>query len=922
VEGHHAAGSLIMTSPRPPVLAERLLRLIAGREESSHIVGDLAEEYVEWAAPALGLRAARRWYWRQVLSLLRPGDLIRQFKASRNTHRVARPVAAGLGVQAQAHTRAYGAELIGALRTLWRRPSFSLAVVLTLALGLGANTTIFSVVNGVLLRPLPYEQPERLVQVQSRQLRDEARPIGNSLADYLDLKDQNRAFTHLATYTTLDFNLPGAGTEPLPVRVNFASSDLFRLLGVPPHLGRTFIHTEERPGEDLCSVILSYDLWRRRFNADAATLGRVIKLDTTDYRVVGVMPPGFRFPDNADAWAPIESWFDRARRTMRSFNRNARGWTVVGRLRADVTETAARQDLERVSERLEREHPQTNTGVRFSMAPLRDSQISDIRPYLLPLLGAAGFVFLVSCVNVTNLLLARATERRKELAVRIALGASRSRVIQCLVAESVALALVGGVLGVLVSTVSVRALRASIPIDLPLWITFELDWRVLSYAWLLALAVGLVAGVVPAIRALHEDQERALKDNSRGSAGSRATAVGRASLVASAVAFSLLLLVGAGLMLRSFSNLQSVDPGFRPDGLLVVYVSPPGDRYVATPPLPAYTSLYQRIVARLQSIPGVEAAAGSRVIPYDGRSAIRQPGPVTLDGQGVAEQERNPLVRGIVITPDYFRASGIPLTRGRSFEERETQARPRVAIVNEALVRRFWPDADPIGKRIKPGSATSPGDWVTVVGVAGNVKYSGLHIESELTIYYPYTQASAGDFNFVVRTRGAPLDHARAVQREIWAVDPDLAIYSMRTMTSILASSLWQQRLWTSVLWVFAATAVALALVGIHGILAWSVRQRSRELGVRLALGATPGRVAALVLRQGMTLTTIGLVVGLLASVALTRTLSSLLFGITSMDPFTWIVVSVTLASFCAIACYVPARRAAAIDPIAALRQE
>jgi putative ABC transport system permease protein len=912
----------MMTSPRPPVLAQRLLRLLAGREDSSPVVGDLSEEYVEWAVPTLGLRAAQWWYWRQVLSVLRPGDMVRQFRASRHTHRAVRPIAASTSPPAHSHHVVHGGEWIGAFRTLWRRPSFSLAVVLTLALGLGANTTIFSVVNGVLLRPLPYDQPERLVQVQSRQRRAEARPIGNSLADYLDLRDQNQTFTHLATFTTLDFNLPGEGTEPLPIRVNFASSELFGLLGVPPHLGRVFIHREERPGGDLYSVILSHDLWRRRFNADAGTLGRTIKLDTTDYQVVGVMPPGFRFPDNADTWAPIESWFDRAKRTMRSFNRDARGWAVVGRLRADVTDVAARQDLERVAERLEREHPQTNTGVRFSVAPLRDSQISDIRPYLLPLLGAAGFVFLVSCVNVTNLLLARATERRRELAVRIALGASRGRVIQSLVAESVTLALLGGALGVVLSLVSVRALRASIPIDLPLWITFDLDWRVLSYAWLLALGVGLVAGVVPAIRALREDHERALKDNSRGSAGSRAAAVGRAALVASAVAFSLLLLVGAGLMLRSFSNLRRVDPGFQPDRLLVVYVSPPGDRYVATPPLPAYTSLYQRVVERLQSIPGVEAAAGSRVIPYDGRSAIRQPGPVTLDDQGVSEQERNPLVRGIVITPDYFRVSGIPLTRGRPFEEHETQARPRVAIVNEAMTRRFWPDADPIGKRIKPGGAASPGDWVTIVGVAGNVKYSGLHVESELTIYYPYTQASAGDFNFVVRTRGAPLDWARAVQREIWAVDPDLAIYSMRTMTSILANSLWQQRLWTTVLWVFAGTSVALALVGIHSILVWSVRQRSRELGVRLALGATPGSVAALVLRQGMTVTLVGLVMGLVASVALTRTLSALLCGITSMDPVTWIAVSVTLAIFCAVACYVPARRAAAIDPIGALRQE
>jgi putative ABC transport system permease protein len=886
-----------MSAPRPPLLAERLLRLLAEGEDRSHAVGDLSEEFVEWAVPTLGVRAARRWYWRQVLSLLRLGDVVRLPPV--------RP-----------------AEWLAALRMLRRQPSFSAAVILTLALGIGASTTVFSVVNGVLLRPLPYDEPERLVQVHSLQVQADARPTGSSLADYLDLRDQNRAFTHLATFTTLDFNLPGAGTEPLPVRVNFASSELFAILRVPPQLGRVFLHPEERPGDDLYSVVLSHELWRRRFNADAATLGRVIKLDTTDYRVVGVMPPGFRFPDNADAWAPIESWFDRARRTMRSFNRDARGWAVVGRLRDGVTDLSARQDLERVAAQLEREYPKTNTGVRFATAPLRDSQISDIRPYLPPLLGAAAFVFLVACVNVTNLLLARATERRRELAVRIALGASRSRVIQSLVAESVGLALIGGLLGLALSMVGVHALRTSIPVELPLWMTFDLDWRVLSFAWFLALSVGLVAGVVPAIRALRQDQEGALKDNSRGSVGTRATALARSALVASAVAFSLLLLVGAGLMLRSFSNLLGVDPGVQPDRVLVVYVSPPGDRYTATPPLPGYTVLYQRIVERLRAIPGVDVAAGSRVIPHDGRSTIRPPGPITLDGQGRPEQERNPLVRGIVITRDYFRASGIPLIAGRSFEERETQAYPRVAIVNETLARRFWPNADPIGQRLKPGNATAEGDWATVVGVVGNVKYSGLHVDTELTAYYPYTQASAGDFNFVVKTHGAPLDWAPAVQREIWAVDPDLAIYSMRTMSSILANSLWQQRLLTAVLWVFAATSVALAVVGIHGILAWSVRQRSRELGVRLAIGATPRAVAVLVLRQGMRLTLAGLAVGLLASVALTRALSSLLFGVTSMDPLTWVVVSLLLAAVCAVACYIPARRAAAIDPVTALRQE
>jgi putative ABC transport system permease protein len=633
------------------------------------------------------------------------------------------------------------------------------------------------------------------------------------------------------------------------------------------------------------------------------------------------MPPEFRFPDNADAWAPIESWFDRFKRTMRSFNRDARGWAVVGRLRSDLEPAEIGADLERVARRLESDHPHTNTGVRFFVAPLRDAHVNDIRPYLPPLLGAAAFVLLIACVNVTNLLLARATERQKEMAVRIALGASRGRVIGHLVAESTTLALLGAALGIGVSLVSVRALRASIPIELPRWITFDLDWRVLSYACLLALGVGAIAGIAPALRALRQDPDRALRADSRGAVGSRTTAFARAVLVVSGVSFSLVLLVGAGLMLRSFANLQRVDPGFRPERLLVVYVSPPGDRYVSTPPLPAYTSLYQRILERLRSLPGVDGAAGTRVIPYDGRGAIRQPGPLTIDGQGIAEQERNPLVRGVVISPDYFRVSGIPL-RGRAFGEQETQAYARVAIVNEAMAARFWPGSDPIGKRIKPGGAASPGDWFTVIGVAGNVRYAGLQVDSELTVYYPYTQVTAGDFNFIVRTRGAPLESVRAVQREIWAVDPDLAIYSLRDMTSILAGSIWQQRLWTAVLWVFAAIALALALVGVHGMLAWSVRQRSRELGVRVALGASPRSVVALILRQGMTLASIGIVLGLAVSVVAMRMLSTLLFGIAASDSLTWVGVSLIVPAVCAAACYFPARRAAAIDPMAALKQE
>jgi putative ABC transport system permease protein len=807
------------------------------------------------------------------------------------------------------------------VRMLWQRPGFTLAVVLTLGLGIGANTTIFSVVNGVLLRPLPYLEPDRLVQVQSYQIRAGSRPIGNSLADYLDWRAQSRTFEHLALYTTLDFNLPGDGTEPLPVRVNFATSELFSVLGVHPHIGRVFVHPEERPGEDLYSVILSHELWRRRFNSDPNTLGRLIKLDTTHYRVVGVMPPWFRFPDNSDAWAPLESWLDRSRNTMRTYSRDMRGYAAIGRLRRGVDAAQVQVDLETVAQRLDRQFSQTNTGVRFAAAPLREAQVSDIRAYLTPLLGAAAFVCLIACVNVTNLLLARAGERRKEVAVRIALGAGRGRLIRELLGESLLLSLLGGALGLAFALVSVRVLHASIPIDLPFWMTFELDWRVLTYACALVLAIGTAAGLAPALQAFRDDHDRVLKEESRGAVGGRASRIGRGLLVVSEVSFSLVLLIGAGLMIRSFLNLRHVDPGFRSDNLLVVYVSPPGDRYKASPPYPAYTSLYQRILDRLRVLPGVEGAAGTRVIPYAGKGTIGPGTPVTLGGQSAPEQERNPLVRGITISPDYFRVAGIPLLQGRTFTEEETLARPRVAIVNDAMARRLWPGADPVGQRIRPGGLNSKDDWYTVIGVVGSVKYSGLHVDNELTLYYPYTQRGAGDLHFLIRTRGAPLQWVDAVQREIWSVDPDLAIYSLRSMTSILVNSIWQQRLWGAVFSVFAVVAVVLALIGIYGVLAWSVRQRRRELGVRIALGAQRHDVVALIVGQGMRLVFVGLAGGLVASAILTRSLSSLLFGIGASDPLVWLGVFVLLSAACAVACYVPARRASTVDPIAVLKQ-
>jgi putative ABC transport system permease protein len=803
-------------------------------------------------------------------------------------------------------------------KAVWRvgRSGLAISIVVTLAIGVAAVTTAFSVVYGVLLRPLPFPKPTDLVQLlASNQRLGGQAAAGNSIPDYFDLREQSHSFERLALHLTLDFNLPGEGSQvALPVRVTFASSELFAVLGESPVLGRAFAHAEERPGEDLYTVVLSHQLWQRRFAGDPAVIGRIIRLDTTPYRVVGVMPARFRFPVNSDAWAPIESWFDRFKRTLRDTNRDSRSSAIIGRLRPGVHADAVPADLNAIAGRLETTYPLSNLGVRFHATPLRELYVGDIRPYLGPLLGAAAFVLLIACINVTQLLAGRAVDRRKEIAVRIALGIGRGRLVRNLLTESLWLSALASAIGLAVAAVAGRLLESFISVSVPSWMTFNVDWRVAAFAIIVALLAGLPAGLVPALQMVNVDHARALADDTRGASRGRGSRRRQDALVALQGAVALVLLVGGGLMFRTVLNLEHVDLGIRPDRLLVVYVSPPGDKYRPEPPLPSYASLYNRAIERLRLLPGVEAVAGSRVIPYDGAREAGPGAPLIVDGRDERSQNDRVLVRSTTIAADYFAVAGIGLVHGQTFSGRETLDSPRVAIVSRSLANRLWPSDTALGKRIKPGSAAAASPWHTIVGVAGDVKYSGLHTNADLTVYYSYSQVTAGDFHFLIRTHGAPLDAVPAVQREFAAIDPDLALYSLRTMESIVSNSLWRQRLWGTVLGIFAAAALLMAVVGMYSVVTWSVRRREQEMSIRLALGAQRRSIIFLVVRHGMTLTVVGIAAGLAATAVATQSLSSVLFGVGRTDPPTLIGMSLVLGTVSFLACLAPAQRAATAE--------
>ncbi|HEV2176676.1 MAG TPA: ABC transporter permease [Terriglobia bacterium] len=801
------------------------------------------------------------------------------------------------------------------LRTLAKNPGFTAVAVLTLALGIGANTAIFSVVNAVLLRPLPYPQPDRLVAVGQMW-----RGAGDSFspADFLDLQAQNHVFEQMAAFKAESFNL-ATGDRPERLEGAVVTTNLFGVLGVRPFLGRGFL-PEDAGSSGNRAVVLSNDLWRRRFGASARALGQNLILNAEPFTVVGVMPRGFGFPEGVELWVapryavpehPLRPGVNPA--TMRG----AHYFDSIARLKAGVTLDQARADLEATMKRIVREHPDSDfkdTGPWI--VKLHDNEVGNVRPALLVLLGAVGLVLLIACANVASLMLARGEGRRKELAIRRAVGASRGRVARQLLTESVLLATLGGGLGTLMAYWGFAPLAALVPAELRSFAALSLDARVLVFTMLVSLLAGLAFGIVPAVAGLRAGLVETLKEGGRTEAGGRHRA--QEVLVVSETALALVLLVGAGLLMRSFLRLLEVPEGFDPSRVLALQISLPRARYSE----PRQRDIFvKQILGGIRSLPGVRSASVVTRLPLNPGGSAR-----SIEIEGRPPQPGEDLTMDYsVVSPDYFRTLHIPL-EGRDFSAHDDARSPGVVIINQTMAKTFWPGQDAVGKRLKmddPDNDTSVSNAPReIVGVVGDVRQRDLSRPSRPIFYAPYAQDPWPFMDIAVHAAGDPSALSSEVQRAIQSVDKDEPVYNVRTMQEIVARSVSPRRFNMLLLGLFAALALVLAAIGLFGVMSYSVSQRTHEIGIRMALGAERGRVLKAVLAQGLKLTLAGLGAGLVISLALTRAMASLLFGVRPADPVTFAAVAVVLTGVALLASYLPARRATKVDPVVALRHE
>jgi putative ABC transport system permease protein len=800
---------------------------------------------------------------------------------------------------------AYGARMLRKSRGL------TSVAVLSLALGIGAISTIFSFVNGIMLRPLPYHEPERLVLLDETALKQGIESMSVSFPNFVDWREQNHSFEDIACYDTGGFAIggggQGGGAEPEQLQGAFVNHGIFEILGVAPILGRTFTADEDQPDHDLV-VILSYGLWQRRFGGDSNILGQTIMLNNRPRVAIGVMPKDFQFPEVAEAWGPLAL-------TTKIYTRTSHGLSAIARLRPGVTLNQAQAEMISIASNIEAQNPVTNEGLSVNVISLRASLVGDYKKALLILLGVVGFVLLIACVNVANLLLARATARQKEIAIRAALGANRGRIFRQLLTESLLLGLISGAIGLVLAMWGMQLLLAAIPIDIPFWMKFDLDGRVLGFTAACSLLTGFVFGTAPALDASTPDLNETLKEGGRSGAGGGRHRL-RSLLVVSEIALSLVLLVGAGLMMRSFISLQNVNAGINPEGVLTMNISLPGSKYRAPEKRIAF---FNQLLERVRSIPGVQSAGTISGLPLAGNNWGRS---LTVEGFPVLSVGEAPSINHCVVSPNYFNAMGITILKGRDFDERDTRDSQKVTIIDERLAREYWPDADPLGKRIRFGPPEDNEPWHTIVGVVAEVKHQRLDASTRKSVYLPFPQVAIGGSSLAIRTPGHPENLIAPVRAQVKELDPDLPLTRVMPMTEVVARSVWQQRLYTALFGVFAAVALILATVGIYGVMSYAVTQRTREIGLRMALGAQRHDVLKLVVGHGVVLAAIGVAVGLVASVALTRLMSTLLFGVTATDPITFIAVSMLLAGVALGACFVPARRAAKVDPMVALRYE
>lgn len=792
------------------------------------------------------------------------------------------------------------------LRMLLKHKGFTAVAIIALGLGIGANTAIFSLVNGVLLRPLAYPNPEQIVYVEGQNRPSGITDSNVSFPDYLDWS-KLEAFSHLATFYTASATFSAPNSEPERVPRAGVSSSFFSVLGVQPVIGRAFLAEEDQAKKENVAI-LSEGLWKRRFGADPKIIGTQVVINSLPRTVVGVMPAGFDFPEGTQVWWSLPIDPQEEPRDNRSFS-------VIGRLKPGVPLQQAQSQVSTINAQLAKAFPVTNTGWDANLSLLQERLVRSVRPSLLVLLGAVALVLLIACANVANLLLARAASREKEVAIRAALGASRTRIIRQMLTESLLLSIIGGALGLFLSVWLTDLLISLNPPDSPRFGEVNLDYRVLAFTIALSGLTGLVFGLVPAMQASKLDVSGSLKQGGRTGEGNRRTSA-RSLLLIGEVALSLMLLVGAGLLIKSFLRLQEVKPGFNPQNVLTASISLPGAKYKENP---QRAQFYRDLIERLKAVPGVQSAGAGVNLPLGasgyqiGRAYIPEGRPMTT------EESRNASFSAI--TPEYFQALQIPLIAGRGFTDRDTEEAPKVVLINKSMATQSFgsPEAA-LGKRMTIWRDEKfPRE---IVGVVGDTKPVALDLEAGAQMYVPHAQdAGWGFMALVIRTSGDPASMAPAVRREVLSIDKDQPIYSVRTMEDVVAESMGTRRASTLLFTVFAGAALILAAVGIYGVMAYSVTQRTQEIGIRMALGAQTGDVLRLVVRQGMVLTLIGVGVGMAGSLGLAKIIASLLFDVPATDPATFLGIPLLLLFVALVACYLPARRAARLDPTVALAQ-
>jgi predicted permease len=797
-----------------------------------------------------------------------------------------------------------------AARVLLQKPGFTAIAVVALALGIGANTAIFSVVNGVLLRPLPYRNPERLVHVHRMQPPIERGPI--SRPDFFEWRDKQEVFSDIGAYHFQILNLTGKEQAERLVGAR-VTGNFFSLFDIPPASGRFFSPSDDQPSSSRVAVI-GFALWQRRFGGDPGLIGQTITMNGDSYTVVGVAPASFQFPRRIEVWTP-------AILAEQKTTRGSNYLKIIARLKDGVAESQAEAQMNQISAALAQQYPDNDTNLTVKVVPLLEEQVRNLRGLLLILLGAVGFVLLIACANVANLSLARASARTREFAVRTALGASRGRIVRQLLTESLMLALIGGALGVLLSILGVDLLVKLAPANLPRVAEVSIDRWVLGFTFAVSLLTGIIFGLAPALQVSKPDLNAALKEGSRGSSDGGHRGLLRRGLVVAEIALSLILLVSAGLLIGSIRRLTQVSPGFDPRKSLAADVSFPqaspaaNDKSGAAAVRQAANFLAEA-QRKIAALPGVQAVGAINDLPLTGGGRVN--GGFSIEGRPPYNPGEEPVAEFRQVTSDYFRAIGIPLRRGRELTEADASKTPENVLINETFARLFFGDEDPIGKRVK----ALDGEPHEIVGIVGDAR-QGLDSDASAEIYFSFSQISLGqEASLVVRAVSDPASITGSVRGAIAEVTHDAPVTRLRTMTQVVADSTAQRRFNMILMTIFASVALVMASIGLYGVISYSVGQRTHEIGIRMALGAPRSAVLGLVLRNGMSLALVGVVVGVVAALGLTRLMASLLYGVSPTDPVTFTVIALTLLGVALVACFIPAHRATRVDPMVALRYE